>query len=67
MGVQVSCDVVVGEVWAIVLVLFEAVSSLGFDVGFFFPRVILSRFVALFHLVLRARGRCGVWVNGMYV
>ena len=69
MGVQVSGDVVVGEVWAVVLVLFEAVSSLGFDVGFLFPRVMLSRFVALFPLVLRGRGRgrCGVWVSGVYI
>ena len=67
MGVQVPCDIVVGEVLAVVLFLFKAVSSLGFDVGFLFLRVMLSRFVALFPLVLKGRGRCGVWVSGMYV
>ena len=32
MGVQVSNDIVVGEVWAVLLVSFEAASSSGFDV-----------------------------------
>jgi hypothetical protein len=66
-GVQVSGDVVVGEVWAVILVIFEAVSSLGFDMGRLFPRVMLSRFVAFFPLVLRRRWRCGMWVSSMHI
>ncbi len=42
MGVPVSSDVVVGEVWAVLLVLFVAVGSLEISVNFLFPRVILG-------------------------
>ena len=67
-GVRVFGDVVVGEVWAFLLVLFEAVSCLGFDVGFLFPRMSLARFVILVSpMVLRGRWRCGMWVSGIYV
>ena len=67
-GVHVSSDVVVGEVWAVLLVLFIAVVSLGFDVYFLFPRVLLSRLVTLsLTAVVRGRGRCGMWVSGFVV
>jgi len=57
-GVEVSGDVVVGEMWAVLLVRFKAVVSLGFDVDFLFPRVIVSRFATLSPMVvLRGRGR----------
>jgi hypothetical protein len=63
MGVHVSRDVVVSEVWAVLLVLFVVVVSLRFAVDFLFPRVMLSRFVALSPtMVLRGRGRCRIWV-----
>ena len=56
MGGHDSGDVVVGEVWAVSLGIFEAVSSLRFDVGFLFLRVILSCFIAPLPLVLRGVG-----------
>ena len=46
MGVHVSRDVVVSEEWAVLLVLFAVVVSLGFAMDFVLPRVKLSRFVA---------------------
>ena len=64
MGVQVSGDVVVGETWAFILVLFEAVSSLRFDMGFLFPRMLLTSFVTFSPMVLGGRGRCGMCVSG---
>ena len=67
-GVQVSGDVVVGEVWVVNLVLFGTVSFCGFDLGFRFSRVVLSRFVTSSPMVgLKGHVRCGVWVSGMYV
>ena len=68
MGVQISGDVVEGEVWAVLLVFFVAVVYLGFDVDFLFLRVMLSRFVALSPMVvLGGRGRCGMWISSFSV
>jgi hypothetical protein len=55
--VHVFGDLVLSEVWAVLLVLFVAVVSLGFAVDFFFSRV------TLFHFIERAwaLSYVGVW------
>ncbi len=45
MGLQVSGDVVEGEVYGVDLVLLGAVRSLRFDEGFLFSRVMLCLMV----------------------
>jgi hypothetical protein len=65
---QVSSNVVIGDVWIDILVPFIAVVSLGFAVYFLFPRVMVSRFVALSPMVmLTRRGRCDMRVCGFSV
>ena len=65
---QVSGDVVLGDAWPVLLVLFVAGISLGFAVSFLFPRVMLSRFVALSPMgVLRGRGRSDMRVSSFNV
>ena len=68
MGVQVSSDVVVGEVWVVLLILFAAVATLEFAMDLLFPLAMLSRFGSLSPMVvLRGRGCCGMWVSGFRV
>ncbi len=65
---QVSSNVVIGDMWDVLLVFLIAVVSLGFVVYFLFPRVMVSRFVALSPMVmLTRRGRCGMRVCGFSV
>ena len=57
-GLHVFGDVVIGVMWAVLLVLFVVVVFSGFAAYFLFSRVVLSRFVALSHkVVLRGHGR----------
>ena len=63
-----SSDVVILDVLAFHLGLLVAVVSFRFAVHFFFPRVMLSRFLAPSHmLVLRGRGCCSLRVCGFSV
>ena len=65
---HVSGDVVVGEVKAVPLVLLTAIVSLGFAMGFLFPRVMLSRlFASSAMVVLRRRGRCDMRVSNFTI
>jgi hypothetical protein len=55
-------------VWAVLLVLFVAVDSYGFPVGFLFPRVMLSRHVVLSPTDgLGGRERFHLWVGGLII
>ena len=67
-GLQVSGDVVERGVLTVVLVLLEAISSLGFSASFLFSRVMLCLVVTSSPMVgwLMRRGCCGMWLGGMY-